>query len=567
MSHELLYTSVPKGLRPGAKGFCVVAMTAGMASTMSERLESLSGYRPAFPAGGAQANLNPVNFAHWQLTAGGNAVDVLSRVAFAGLDYSRRSNKFAHHIVVGPGEQGPAGPAWVMRQAGVMESQWSGEPRMIPLGRAVPRGLPPPGPCAAWRALTGDAGWAGVLAGAFVADDERPAYLVFAPGMDLLPLIDEAIGLLPAPLRWQVTFSTYFTDLPAGLKCAWRCCLAGNDRPSDARRFVNAGLVIDLTRSPGTAPDGPLVRAARTGIAASVASISSAVTAAADPAPYPVGGRLLFGGAGAVPVDGAGAPKRELGHGGAGTNGGGAEVVPRRRLAQAPAVAAEVSADQKSGVGAPLPRPLPRPTPDPAARRGRALYWAVALAWPLVALGGYAAYQMQHAKSNTAELTATNEGLGQQIKGLKAELVEAQKLNERRKDYDELKGQLEVARARKEAAESQRDDALKKADQSAALAASRDSSQKAEIQALQRSVAFLRQQLADAQKQAPARQSAVPGAAPAPAERPGSSTVPDEGMVVPDVLKPRGFSDDALTLTARPTTTQSRRGGEITPRE
>ncbi len=322
MSHELLYTSVPNGLKPGAKGFCAVAMTEGMTSTMAERLESLSGYRPAFPAGGAQANLNPVNFAHWQLTVGGNPVDVLSRVGFAGLDYSRRSNKFAHHIVVGPHEQVPGGPAWVMRQPGVMESQWSGEPRIIPVGRAIPRGLAPPGPCAAWRTLTGDAGWAGVLAGAFVANDEKPAYLLFAPGMDLLPLIDEAIGLLPAALRWQVTFSTYFTDLPAGLKCVWRCCLASNDRPSDARRLVNAGLVIDLTRSPGTAPDGPLVHAARIGIA-SVASTSSAITAAAEPAPYPVGGRRLFGGAGAVPTEIAGAPKRELAHAGAGAEGRG----------------------------------------------------------------------------------------------------------------------------------------------------------------------------------------------------------------------------------------------------
>jgi len=516
MSHELLYTSVPKGLKPGAKGFCAVAMTAGMTSTMAERLESLSGYRPAFPAGGAQANLNPVNFAHWQLTVGGNPVDVLSRVAFAGLDYSRRSNKFAHHIVVGPQEQGPAGPAWVMRQPGAMESQWSGEPRMIPVGRAVPRGFAPPGPCAAWRALTGDAGWAGVLAGAFVANDEKPAYLLFAPGMDLLPLIDEAIGLLPAPLRWQVTFSTYFTDLPAGLKCVWRCCLAGNERPSDARRFVNAGLVIDLTRSPGTAPDGPLVRAARTGIAASVASTSSVVTAAAEPVPYPAGGRLLFGGAGA-PTDSAGAPKRELAHAVAvrqahdcaDTEGGAAaaELVPRRRLAHASAVAAEVSPDQKSRLGPLFPRPLPHPTPDRTARRGRPLFWAIALAWPLVALGGYAAYQVQRASSSSAELTATNEGLSQQIKGLKAELVEAQKLNERHK---------------------------------------------AEIQTLQRTVAALRQQLVDAQKQGPTRQSTAPSAAPAPVERPDA--VPDEGLLLPD-------------RPALPTATQGRRGGETTPRE
>ncbi len=230
-----------------------------------------------------------------------------------------------------------------------------------------------------------------------------------------------------------------------------------------------------------------------------------------------------------------------------------AEFVPRRRLAQAPAAAAEVSPGQKRRLGPLFPRPLPHPTPDPAARRGRALFWAIAAAWPLVALGGYSAYQIQHARSSTAELTATNEGLSQQVKGLKAELADAQKLNERRKDYDDLKGRLEVARARKEAADSQRDDALKKAEQSAALAASSDSSQKAEIQTLRRSVATLRQQLADAQKQAPARQSAAPAAAPPPVERPESVT-PDEGLVLPE-------------RPALPTATQGRRGGNTTLRE
>jgi hypothetical protein len=234
---------------------------------------------------------------------------------------------------------------------------------------------------------------------------------------------------------------------------------------------------------------------------------SSAVAAAAEPAPFPVGGRRLFGGAGSASTDTAGLPKRELANAGAvrqahdcaGTEGGAAaELVSRRRLAQAPAVAAELSIDQKSRGGALLPRSSPRSTPGPASRRGRAIFWAIAVAWPIVALGGYAAYQAQHDKSNTNELTASNEGLSKQIKGLKAELAEAQKLNERRKDYDDLKGQLEVVRARKEAADSQRDDALKKAEQSAALAASNDSSQKAEIQMLQRSVAALRQQLADA---------------------------------------------------------------------
>ena len=69
------------------------------------------------------------------------------------------------------------------------------------------------------RTHTGDAGWAGTLAEAFLLDATKPAYIIYPPGVDLLPLINEAIALLPESVRWRVTFSTYFTSLPAGLAC------------------------------------------------------------------------------------------------------------------------------------------------------------------------------------------------------------------------------------------------------------------------------------------------------------------------------------------------------------
>jgi hypothetical protein len=265
MSHELIYTSVPRGLRPGASGFCTVAMTARMPDAMAERLELLSGYRPVFPLGDPQAGNNPVNWAHWRVTVGERPRSVLSRVAFAGPDYSQRSNKFAHHIVLEPNEQTPAGPAWVLRQPGVMEVQWPAEPEMLPAGRAIPAGDRPALPCKAWKRAIGDAGWAGVLADSFRANPARPAYLIFGPGAELLPLIEEALALLPESMRWQVTFSTYFTDLPIGATCAWRCLVAGSPQAIEVQRAGARALVIDLTAPPGPAPDGPLTDAARTG--------------------------------------------------------------------------------------------------------------------------------------------------------------------------------------------------------------------------------------------------------------------------------------------------------------
>ncbi|MGV2333984.1 MAG UNVERIFIED_CONTAM: hypothetical protein LVR18_07650 [Planctomycetaceae bacterium] len=47
MIEEILYTSAPKGLKPGSHGFCTVNSTIGMAQTTAERLEALSGYRHA----------------------------------------------------------------------------------------------------------------------------------------------------------------------------------------------------------------------------------------------------------------------------------------------------------------------------------------------------------------------------------------------------------------------------------------------------------------------------------------------------------------------------------------
>ena len=265
MSQELLNTSAPRGLKPGASGFCAVAMTAGMSRLLEEQLMSLSGYRWINPAGHPDAARNPVAFAHWRVMTGGRETSVLSSVRDAGVDYSQRSNRLAHHLVIEPTEQSDAGPAWVLRQPNVVEPRWDGELRTWPAGRPIPRGDNPPRPCTAWATATGDAGWAGVLAEAFLLDPTKPAYLIFAPGTEVLPLIAEAIALLPAALRWRVTFSTYFTDLPAGLTCTWRCCAAGTAAANEAPRLATSGVLIDLTRSPGQAPDGRLTESARTG--------------------------------------------------------------------------------------------------------------------------------------------------------------------------------------------------------------------------------------------------------------------------------------------------------------
>ena len=237
VSHELYYTSAPQGLKPGSHGFCTVTMTRGLPAALVERLEAMSAYRPAYPPQDSRAPLNPVVRAHYRLTAGGRTVDVLSRVSSAGLDYTQRHNKFAHHVVLEADELSAGGPAWLLQQPSFMATEWDGELRVLSAGRRPPHGEAPAGTCKHWERVTGDAGWAAVLAGAFLEDPARPAYLLYAPGFDPLPLLAEAAGLVPAERRWEVTFSTYYTGLPQGVRCAWRCVLHDSPEAAEADRL------------------------------------------------------------------------------------------------------------------------------------------------------------------------------------------------------------------------------------------------------------------------------------------------------------------------------------------
>jgi hypothetical protein len=264
VSFELLYTSAPKGLKSGSRGFCTVVSTQGMPVPLMTALESMSAYRHVYPPGDRLAARNPVAWSHLKMNVAGRSYHVLSRVADYGLDYSQRGNKLAHHVALETSEQTPGGPASVLDEAGNMESTWDGRPRLIPSGRRLRAASHPPAVCTAWQNMTGDAGWAGMLAESFLANAERQAYIVFEPGMDLLPLMTEAIALLPAERRWDVTFSTYFTSLPPGVSCTWRCVLSGSPEAEQARKFAKA-LHIDLCQPVPPAVGGSLVQAARTG--------------------------------------------------------------------------------------------------------------------------------------------------------------------------------------------------------------------------------------------------------------------------------------------------------------
>ncbi len=264
MIQELVYTSAPRGLKPGVKGFCTVASTAGMAASMADRLESLSGYRHLFATHDENARLNPIIFSHVKIKLGSAAWHVLSRICDAGLDYSQRSNKLAHHVILDAAALAPSGPAWLLAQPGFMKTAWAGEPATLPADRKLPDGNLLLRVCEAWQKLTGDAGWAGVLAETALENPGRQVAIIFRPGMETFPLVLEALNLLPPQRRWEVTFSTFFNKLPPGIDCQWRFLVDGEVETKAAQTNPQT-LVIDLCHPLSRAAGGELVEAARTG--------------------------------------------------------------------------------------------------------------------------------------------------------------------------------------------------------------------------------------------------------------------------------------------------------------
>ncbi|RME74168.1 MAG: hypothetical protein D6776_05755, partial [Planctomycetota bacterium] len=233
MALELLYTSAPRGLRPGTSGFCTVLRSRGLSEALQRRLEALSGYRPL--EGGPTS---PAAHAHWRLRVGGRVLDVLSRVAPCGVDHSGRENKLAHHLLLEPHERAAAGPAWLLRDGRWLRTRWDGTVGECEPVRDLPQGDQEPRRCENWERACGDAGWAGALADRFLRDGSKPVWLLYEPGLDVLALVDEALALLPPDRRWEVGFHTFFDTLPPGVECRWRWCAHGSRA---AQRAARAG--------------------------------------------------------------------------------------------------------------------------------------------------------------------------------------------------------------------------------------------------------------------------------------------------------------------------------------
>ncbi len=248
MIQELVYTSAPRGLQPGKSGFCTVACTQGMTPNLFMMLESMSGYRHL----SMECAPSPTVYSYHPISLGGRVWQVLSRISAYGLDYTQRANKLADHWVLDPSESVGRNAARLLQPSqNLLRSEWSGDPRWLPNPASLPMTSPHEEQemkrCLHWKMVTGDEGWAGILCDN--AASNRVTTIIVPPLFDILTLFEEALSLLPAMMRWQVSFSTYLTRLPPGVPCLWRGVVDGTPEADAARDGMHTSAnLVDLCR-------------------------------------------------------------------------------------------------------------------------------------------------------------------------------------------------------------------------------------------------------------------------------------------------------------------------------
>ncbi len=284
MLYELVHTSAPRGVEAGRSGYCTVACTKILPKHFRKRLEELVGF--VVPDGISDQAAMPIAFRHYQIDFWGTRCSLLARETLPErADHTGRRARFSHVVLVEHTEDfldhlctGRAGnpAAMIAPSREFFRTSWDGDPEEIATEKKL-RAVEASGfKAETWGRVTGDAGWAGVLAASFFeTPGGHPVLVGYDSGSlrpdDVLFLVEEALALLPPEKRWDVTFSTYFTehDKPEvrQYSCLWRFALQ-QSRIWRQRGLGSNAMRIDLS-APGAIPaeymDHPLVQSARSG--------------------------------------------------------------------------------------------------------------------------------------------------------------------------------------------------------------------------------------------------------------------------------------------------------------
>lgn len=274
MAWQLIYTSAPRTLTAGQSGYGTVARHAEMREILAQRLEQISYYSQGQLAAEG-SHIRPVVCAYRVLDVRGSKYHVLSRIQDAGLDFTRRTNHLAHHLVFEPDElDNLPSPTLIFLRWDRWRTGWNEEPRWLGnqdwgnLHR-MPRYAP--GIAKTWQEVAGDAG---VAASLLEPTQPSGCYLMCEPGGEkkLLDLLGETLRLLDpegrSPSRcWQFTFTTCLQAEDQVLDFQWR----GLCVKSPAWQSAQLNNIAPLDPHSLVAPQNRLAQLARQGCAATAA--------------------------------------------------------------------------------------------------------------------------------------------------------------------------------------------------------------------------------------------------------------------------------------------------------
>jgi hypothetical protein len=229
MPWQLIYTSAPRGLKPGQTGFCTVACSENLREIIVQRLERWSVYHHLTLQASTTGISNPIIAVYRILDLRDEKYHVLSRIQDAGQDFTLRSNHLAHHLVFSSAEllEMPSPAAILLLWKG-WRNRWDGPPTL--LGAHETQDLSELRetrllPARNWQQMTGDA----ASAAGFLGLEHKRVIFVTAPGHEqmLLALYAEALQLLDpvgqSPLSaWQYPFTTFLQAEDALSEFYWR---------------------------------------------------------------------------------------------------------------------------------------------------------------------------------------------------------------------------------------------------------------------------------------------------------------------------------------------------------
>lgn len=215
--HSLIYTSAPHGLAQGSHGFCTVARSRDLPESLIAEIEARSRYENWKGARPTVHRFHP-------LTHRGRHYFILSRIVFAGTDYSHRANHLAHHLII---EGSPAHfsttPSSILSSYSGFLDRYGSSPQWLDSHDATKitqslKKLQPLLPAKHWEAMTQASENAAAWIEATTSDRTQPLVLI-TDKQDtnlILRAFNEASALLPPPLTWDLPFTTFFqeSDLP-----------------------------------------------------------------------------------------------------------------------------------------------------------------------------------------------------------------------------------------------------------------------------------------------------------------------------------------------------------------